>query len=78
MEHQISLAKKKVELITAIINDIEEEAIQGDYIVAFEPIKLCIKHLDELYLQYGINEESQAAMNIYTKLITAFESEYEI
>ena len=38
MEKQIASAKRKVELVTAIIGDIEEEDIQGDYRLAFEKI----------------------------------------
>ena len=78
MEQDISAAKRKVELITAIINDIEEEDIQGEYILAFEPIKVCIKHLNELYDQFGINDDSKATLDLYKKLVSEFESEYEI
>ena len=78
MEKDMASAKRKVELITAIINDIEEEDIQGEYLLAFEPVKVCIKHLTELYLEYGINDESQSTLNIYNQLIQKFESEYEL
>ena len=78
MENDISSAKRKVELVSAIINDIREEDIQGDYIQAFEPTKVCVKHLDQLYLEYGFNEDSKATLELYKKLIKEFESEYEI
>ena len=78
METEIASAKRKVELVTAMINDIEEEDIQGDYIVAFEPIKLCVNNLYDLYTQFGFNEDSKASLELYKKLIIQFESEYEI
>ena len=78
LEQAIEDAKRKVELITAMINDIEEEDIQGDYLQAFEPIKLCITHLSDLYKSYGVNEESLATIDLYKKLILRFESEYEV
>tara|TARA_Y100001968_G_scaffold188192_1_gene172530 strand:- start:3135 stop:3404 length:270 start_codon:yes stop_codon:yes gene_type:complete len=78
MEKEISSAKKKVELIAAIINDIEEEEIQGDYIIAFEPVKVCLSSLCSLYDQFGFNEESQNTLKIYRKLILEFEEQYEV
>ena len=78
METEIASAKRKVEFITAIIHDIEEEDIQGEYLIAFEPIKVCVKHLSELYIQYGFNDDTQSTLGLYTELITKFESEYEI
>jgi len=78
MESEIDSAKRKVELITAMINDIEEEDILGDYIVAFEPIKLCVNNLSALYTEFGINDDSKATLDLYKKLILKFESEYEI
>ena len=78
MENQIASAKRKVELVTAIIGDIQEEDIQGDYIFAFEPIKVCIANLEELYKNYGFNEESEKILSLFEKLITKFEDEYEI
>ena len=38
LEKHISLAKKQIELITAIIHDIDEEDIQEEYKAAFLPV----------------------------------------
>ena len=35
MEADMAAAKRKVELITALINDIRDEDIQGEYLEAF-------------------------------------------
>ena len=78
MEKEISSAKRKVELIVAIINDIEEEDIQGDYIIAFEPVKVCIKSLSALYDQFGFNEETENTLRLYKKMISEFEEQYEV
>ncbi len=78
MEKQISEAKRKVELVTAIINDIDEESIQGEYIVAFEPVKICLTNLISLYTDYGYNDDSQKTLDLYKKLVNEFESEYEV
>ena len=78
MEQEISSAKRKVELIVAIINDIEEEDIQGDYIVAFEPIKICLANLISLYDDYGYNDDSQNTLKLYETMIQKFQSEYEV
>ena len=78
MEKQISEAKRKVELVTAIINDIDEESIQGEYLVAFEPVKVCLSNLISLYTDYGYNDDSQTTLDLYKKLVNEFESEYEV
>ena len=78
MEKAISSAKRKVELIVAIIHDIEEEDIQGDYIIAFEPVKVCINSLSALYDQFGFNEETVRTLELYKKLISEFEEQYEV
>ncbi len=78
LEKKISLAKKKQELIMAIINDIEEEEIQGEYRSAFDPVRLALAYLSELYDSEGFNLKSEQAWNSYTESIKSFESEYEI
>ncbi len=78
MEQHIAQAKRKVELITAIINDIDEEDIQGEYRQAFEPAKSKYIFLSNLYDLEGFTEESQECLDTYNQLLNDFESEYEI
>ena len=78
LERSISEAKRKVELITAIINDIEEESIQGEYRTAFESVRNAYLLLDHLYVTEGFTENSQAVFSSYTKFLEKFELEYEI
>ena len=49
LEGEISKACKKVELITAIINDIQEEDIQTEYRTAFDPVRNTYLLLTTLY-----------------------------
>ena len=35
MEAEMAAAKRKIELVTALINDIRDEDIQGEYLAAF-------------------------------------------
>ncbi len=78
LERKISEYKRKVELVTAIINDIEEEDIQKEYRAAFEPVKNSYILLDHLYKIEGQTEASLAASESYAKFLTDFEGEYEI
>ena len=78
MEKDISTARRKVELITAIINDIEEEDIQGEYRMAFDKVRNSLLYLVSLYDQTGFNTDTQEGLNNYNQLIKDFESEYEI
>jgi len=78
LENAIASAKRKVELITAIINDIEEEDIQIEYKTAFQPAQNAYLYLTTLYDSVGLNEESEACHKIYLELLNKFESEYEI
>ncbi len=78
MEKQIDSAKKKVELITAQINDISEEDIQGEYRDAFRPTLLEVNSLIELYKSTGYNEDSIRLYENYTNYLETFLSEYEL
>tara|TARA_Y100001968_G_C19341340_1_gene709669 strand:- start:180 stop:449 length:270 start_codon:yes stop_codon:yes gene_type:complete len=78
MEKDISEAKRRVELVTAMIYDIEEEEIQGEYITAFQPIKNCVDNLYLHYTESGFNEEAQVMLSLYKKMFREFEQEYEI
>ncbi len=78
LEKEIAAAKRKVELITAIINDIEEEDIQGEYRIAFESVRNSVLLLSNMYDLTGFNDESEMEFSRYKQLITNFELEYEI
>ncbi len=78
LEKQISLAKKKEEFIMAIINDIEEEDIQGEYRTAFDAVRLSLAYLSELYDAEGFNVNTENAFTSYKDSINNFEEEYEI
>ena len=78
LEKQISLISKRVELITAIINDIDDEDLQGEYRQAFSGVKDISIFLAKEYQQNGVTEDSQGALKRYEELIEQFENEYEI
>ena len=78
LEKEIALAKKKVELITAIINDIEDEEIQGEYITAFHNVKHSAFYLSGLYDEVGFNSDTEECLTNFNKLLTNFEQEFEI
>ena len=78
MEQEISSAKRKVELITAIINDIRDEQIQDEYLNAFLKVSHSLAFLAQLYKEYGFNDDSESALVNYKSLLEAFENEYEI
>ena len=78
LEKDIENAKRKVELITAIINDIEEEEIQGEYRTAFNPVKYAYTFLTTLYDAEGFNESTKGGYDEYKLLLSKFEDEYEI
>ena len=78
MERQIAAAKRRVELVTAIINDIEEEDIQIEYKIAFERVRLGFVQLSSTYDLVGFNEDTELTLGNYLKLISEFESEYEV
>ena len=58
LEKNISLAKKEIELITAIIHDIDEEDIQEEYMSAFLPVMSTYMSLDQMYKELGLNDAS--------------------
>ncbi|WP_320667758.1 hypothetical protein [Prochlorococcus sp. MIT 1307] len=78
MELDISLATKKVELITAQINDIQEEETLSEYSLAFDPIKNTFLLLVGLYDTEGFTDKTKELLNQYKKLLVSFEEEYEI
>ena len=78
MELKIASAKRRVELITAIIYDINDEDIQGEYRNAFNSVKYAYTYLTSLYDAEGITETSETALVEYQNLLETFEQEYEV
>ena len=78
LEKNISLAKKQVELITAIIHDIDEEDIQDEYKTAFLPVMSSYMSLDKMYNDFGFNEDTSKLYQLYLSYLDKFKSEYEL
>ena len=78
LEKNISLAKKQIELITAIIHDIDEEDIQEEYKSAFLPVMSAYMSLDQMYKEVGYNEETSNLYSLYNTNLDKFKNEYEL
>ena len=78
LEKNISLAKKQIELITAIIHDIDEEDILEEYKSAFLPVMSTYMTLDQMYKEVGFNEETTNLYNLYLSNLEKFKGEYEL
>ena len=78
LEKNISLAKKQIELITAIIHDIEEEDIQEEYKSAFLPVMSTYMSLDQMYKELGFNDETESLYKLYLSNLEKFKAEYEL
>ena len=78
LEKNISLAKKQIELITAIIHDIDEEDIQEEYKSAFLPVMSAYMSLDQMYKELGYNDETSNICQQYLTNLDKFKSEYEL
>ena len=78
LEKNISLAKKQIELITAIIHDIDEEDIQEEYKSAFLPVMSNYMTLDQMYKEVGFNEETENLYQLYLSNLSIFKGEYEL
>ena len=78
LEKNISLAKKQIELITAIIHDIDEEDILEEYKSAFLPVMSTYMSLDQMYKEVGFNEETNNLYKLYLSKLEKFKSEYEL
>ena len=78
LEKNISLAKKEIELITAIIHDIDEEDIQEEYKTAFLPVMSAYMSLDQMYKEVGFNDETSNLHQLYLTNLDKFKNEYEI
>ena len=78
LEKKISLAKKQVELITAIIHDIDEDDIQEEYKGAFLPVMSLYMSLDQMYKDVGFNEDTNNLYEKYLLNLEKFKNEYEV
>ncbi len=77
-EKNIERALKDVELITAKINDINEDDIREEYQQAFSIVKLRLDNMNKAYKDIGFNEESTLLLSIYQESLKGFINEYEI
>ena len=78
LEKDISLAKKQIELITAIIHDIDEDGIQEEYKSAFLPVMSAYLSLEQMYKEVGFNEETCNLHKLYLTNLDKFKGEYEL
>ena len=78
LEKNISLAKKQIELITAIIHDIDEDDIQEEYKSAFLPVMSTYMSLDQMYKEVGFNEQTANLYELYLTNLEKFKNEYEL
>ena len=78
LELVISQAAMKVELITAKINDIQEDDIQTEFRTAFDPVRNTYLLLATLYKTEGLTNQTQELSSNYRILLSHFENEYEV
>ena len=78
MEAEMAAAKRKIELVGALINDIRNEDIQAEYLGAFTQIRSAVVNLIAKYTTDGFCEETEGLLALYKGLIQQFEEEYEL
>ena len=78
MEADMATAKRKIELISALINDIRDEEIQGEYLEAFGQVRSAVVNLVAKYTTEGFCEETEGLLALYEGLIDQFEADYEL
>ena len=78
LEKKISLAKKQIELITAIIHDIYEDDIQEEYKSAFLPVMSAYLSLEQMYKEVGFNDDTISLHELYLTSLDKFKNEYEL
>ena len=78
MEADMAAAKRKIELISALINDIRDEDIQGEYLEAFGQVRSAVVNLVAKYTTDGFCEETEGLLAVYKGLIDQFEADYEL
>ena len=78
MEADMAAAKREIELVTALINDIREEDIQAEYLEAFARVRATVVNLIAKYTTDGFCDDTEALLSQYRELIVSFEEEYEL
>ena len=78
MEAEKAAAKRKIELIMALIHDIRDDDIQGEYLEAFGQIRSAVVNLVAKYTTDGFCEETEGLLALYKGLIVEFEEEFEL
>ena len=78
MEADMAAAKRKIELISALINDIRDEDIQGEYLEAFGQVRSAVVNLVAKYTTDGFCEETEGLLALSKGLIDQFEADYEL
>ena len=78
MEPEMAAAKRKIELIMALIHDIRDDDIQGEYLEAFGQIRSAVVNLVAKYTTDGFCEETEGLLALYKGLIVEFEEEFEL
>ena len=78
MEADMAAAKRKIELISALINDIRDEDIQGEYLEAFGQVRSAVVNLVAKYTTDGFCEETEGLLALYKGIIDQFEADYEL
>ena len=78
MEADMAAAKRKIELISALINDIRDEDIQGEYLEAFGQVRSAVVNLVAKYTTDGFCDETEGLLALYKGLIDQFEADYEL
>ena len=69
MEAEMAAAKRKIELVGALINE---------YLGAFTQIRSAVVNLIAKYTTDGFCEETEGLLALYKGLIEQFEEEYEL
>ena len=78
MEAEMAAAKRKIELNMALIHDIRDEDVQGEYLEAFGQIRSAVVNLVAKYTTDGFCEETEGLLALYKGLIVEFEEEFEL
>ena len=78
MEAEMAAAKRKIELVGALSNDIRNEDIHAEYVGAFLQIRSAVGNLIAKYTTDGFCEETEGLLALYKGLIQQFEEEYEL
>ena len=78
MKAEMAAAKRKIELNMALIHDIRDEDIQGEYLEAFAQIRSAVVNLVAKYTTDGFCEETEGLLALYKGLIVQFEEEFEL